>query len=405
MINFEYKSWIPNNNGFIDINKIPVYTLNNILEEPIIKDYDNKRFIFIKSKYTKQFSDSLVTTEQSFLRFIVTIFSNKTNNISNFRICLLLGKNGLIKAKGTFNHIGGIIEFKITDIKKINRVETKLDNIPNTIYTIIKNLIHGDNHHKQKIDTMVPVQQKKNFSYKKILSSLSENIKKNEFEAKRLLKAKETYQVEYNIYYHINKLTNNSKGILSYYNCFKSLFENEIKKENNDICTGKPESVIKSLEILLNEIKNELENKKAFLNTILVLLTIFISSNILFQLSTKTPFKDLLQNHFDIIELIIVFIISFFYFNYREIYKQKNITYLMEKYCKIPTEIIKNIWLNCKLGHQKKLQETYPILTKLICFLDRMNFYYIIVILFFPLGGSILGHLLFFLYWIFNVIK
>lgn len=149
------------------------------------------------------------------------------------------------------------------------------DYLAQVIYILVKAIIHGDNHHHQKIDTAITV-QRNHFSPRLIVKSLVQHIKRVEHDIKYLdrcygqLKAKSA----------IDEM----KGYRSYIKTFRSLFiKNRIKDKFEYVSNPQIlDNIIDSLEASVNKMQLRYTYKSAVLSIILVYIALAISGAILY---------------------------------------------------------------------------------------------------------------------------
>lgn len=286
-MDFDYKAWIPTNNG-------------ELSKARVANSYPSENW--------KIENDILTLTQTNSSDYSDTVFYKKNELLMSYKLLIDFDKKpwefklsidvgnvkNLIKANGTIN-TNGIIEFSLDVDKKI---EGNPLNLSNTIFTMVKNCVHGDGHHEQKVDKFIPVQENKKFKYSNIAKQLANHIKQNEFEAKRLFYDKTTNAHQLSV---VNGLNGQAKGFKSYYDAFLKNFKDEIEKEKLPI--GCPDSVLLSLESIKNKLEIESTNNKFLITVLFSVLAFFMSANILIKPVNTSLFLE--KNH------LLFFLIAF----------------------------------------------------------------------------------------------
>jgi len=226
----EYQSWVPTNQGKLNTRFIGITSVRNG-----ISSYDeNLKEYTLSVVNTDAYTD---TTDKSDIEYTLSYdLIINTSNIEKWEFSLSIyidEKNASIIAKGDIEDTGIIIFSYIH-----YNFSGDCKNIPNTIFTIIKNYVHGDNHHSQKVDVIIPVLKKDDFKYYKVLEGLSSAIKTFESDAKRKIKI--PYLRNVSKYQYIAERYYNAEGFLAYYSTFNKIFEEELLKEDyTHICPNK----------------------------------------------------------------------------------------------------------------------------------------------------------------------
>ena len=96
-----------------------------------------------------------------------------------------------------------------------------------------------------------------------------------------------------------------AKGIFTYYRSSSEIFDVTIQKT--------PQYVIDSLELILDELKSKMESVKYKYGTIVSLVALFISGNILFKTADKQPFQNFIGENFLEIETGFVLLLVFLF--------------------------------------------------------------------------------------------
>ncbi|WP_457596856.1 hypothetical protein [Hydrogenimonas sp.] len=162
--------------------------------------------------------------------------------------------------------------------KNFSNKEEFLDYLAQVIFIIIKTIVHGDNHHHQKIDTAIEVKRGK-FDPIVILKTMIQHIKRVEHDTKNMdkcigrLKAKNT----------IEEL----KGYRSYIRTFRSLFLQNIKSDGPEPLYTKDPSILDNLidstEATVNKWINTPTYFSSFLSILLVYMALSVSGAILYN--------------------------------------------------------------------------------------------------------------------------
>lgn len=205
-----------------------------------------------------------------------------TDRSSHFQGTVTIEYNKKVEIKGDFVvEING--EVKISnvtvtyDTDKVNTVTSTaiLDNtIVTAIYTVLKKVIHGDNHHEQKIDTFIGVYVE-SFDPLKILDSFAANIKSRE----RVVKD----STRNNCYYKQQKMLSAIEvdGYISYIETFNTLFKTT---ENEDLLKEKIQyikNVTQSLKASVEKIKFDLDSAQKHITLFMTFVAFIVSINII----------------------------------------------------------------------------------------------------------------------------
>ena len=224
----------------------------------------------INNKYTKKNQTTKITGACNI---------NFTNNIiviySNFEIEL----NGKI----TINNIK--LEYDEDIIYLIDLTDTLKKTIANAIYTLVKKVVHGDNHHYQKIDTIIDVYTE--FNPRQIITDLAFQIKRLE----KFIKSdnKESILAIYNLDKEHSYFI--AQGFQSYIQTFYNLFlyNNNDKYQNEDtkgtleyISLENIKNVILSLKSNIESLKLKRESKKNSTVFMISLVALFSTLNIFY---------------------------------------------------------------------------------------------------------------------------
>lgn len=315
----DWYSWIPTNIGYLNFNYIAdkenldsVFGQNNYTLKPsprtqkkikIIKTYlsdsnplinkilDKKEFYptaYLEFNKTVEHNTILDKEKpQDITGSIVLSFggvdpehAHEENAISLHEVkeYKRISANFIIERTGKL-HLKNVSYIIDPEMHEIDINDTKLTELT-ALYTLIKKVVHGDNHHFQKIDTMIGIY--KTFEPKQILTDLGFHIKRLD----KFLK-NESNDIGMTLFLQDKeKIASYANGFKSYIDTFYNLYEHDLnntpKEEKNYFISHKNISnTIKSIEAKSESLKiakNYVHNIKMFCFT---LLGFFISANIL----------------------------------------------------------------------------------------------------------------------------
>jgi hypothetical protein len=266
------------------------------------------------------------------------------NNIFQIKSIFTIERTGKIIIKDI------IIIYQSEHINKIENNNTLNQTVANAVYTLIKKIVHGDNHHDQKVDTMIGVYTE--FEPRQILTDLG-------FQLKRIEKfVKTNHTPSLSLIYDIDKVYayNVAKGFQSYIETFNNLFlEDKEDKEDKEkinlpfITKENIENVILSIEAGVLNYKSKKEEGRNFILFMVTFIALFSSLNILYstfftgnqeQLPFYAPSKYTALLATFIIMSLLIFgkpIITFFSQKLRLLTKEKKFGYsLFELFVLIP---------------------------------------------------------------------
>ena len=187
-------------------------------------------------------------------------------------------------------------------IKDIDFSTHEEDIVANALYNLIKRVVHGDNHHHAKIDTLISIHRlqtnkkldsvsEHDIEKVKILNHISKSLKTMEKEIKTLpSKGCRDISLKTNSY-------NGMKGLLSYTKTFLNTFCTQTMQDKEDLTPyakkilKNMENILESAEITTEHLSKILNDKKSTGTTLLTLLSIFIAMSIL--INAYIPFKPL----------------------------------------------------------------------------------------------------------------
>lgn len=323
-INKSWFSWIPTNIGYLNFNYIA--------DEKSLTSVFGKNNFKLRTNSNKEKKVEILNTNltdlNSTLKIIFdkievpstaeiefknnSIFNdylnrNQPSNITGY--CNIIYKTletELLRISSSFDiETNGKIEIKNISIecnKEIESIDLKdntlINTILNGIYTLIKKISHGDNHHFQKIDTMIGVYTK--FEPEQILTDLG-------FQIKRIDKfVKSNDDDAFSILYQLDKQSADivADGFMSYISTFYEIFiRNDVKESSNpifvqanSILTTKTASsknsyikyknilnTVKSIKAGVNKQKLKTEKKKNKYTFMISLFALIAAYNILFS--------------------------------------------------------------------------------------------------------------------------
>ena len=265
--------WIPTNLGkivfgFIDERNLGFlskrYEFKKGNDEISINLFDI-HFISDTSFFNKLISFS---TREHYSNASILI-QNKSNNLDG--IIKLFYKDTIFEV--SFNiEINGKAKFKLEKIdnfQNINNTDKVSYEIKQIIYVILKSIIHGDNHHHQKIDTILRITEN-SFDAEKILDYMLLHLKTIERNVK-MSKEKCSYRLKHNI------TLDEVNGYISYMNTFVILFGNDRMKEKLKIANNIKNSL--NANVSRKEKKHNFTN--TFETTLLTICALIIATNIL----------------------------------------------------------------------------------------------------------------------------
>ncbi|MFA6193000.1 MAG: hypothetical protein WC665_11705 [Sulfurimonas sp.] len=194
-----------------------------------------------------------------------------------------------------------------TDIALVKNHERE---IANALYNFLKRVVHGDNHHHAKIDTLVYVHQVPNnpdFStlgemdicFTDIQEHMSKKIKVKEREIKSNKQDNcDTWLKKIDVYHSL-------KGYFAYYKTFKNLFIDD--KGNKDSL----ENVLESAEVISDKIELIVANRKSYVTHVFALISIFIAIIVLSNNIINHPVSNISNDLKTVIPLSLVAIYAF----------------------------------------------------------------------------------------------
>jgi len=176
------------------------------------------------------------------------------------------------KASASFRiQLNGKVEFSnyLLESKKVLGVQW--DTKAKVFFIFLKSIIHGDNHHHQKIDTALILTQG-NFDANQILRNLLIHTKTIERNIKRLNGC--SAKIEAILSYH------ELEGFVSYSKSFYTIFKNEIG-DDVKILYDNLDNVKSSAKAKVDRFERDSLIKKNVLTTLVTLSALFVSISIL----------------------------------------------------------------------------------------------------------------------------
>lgn len=263
----DYIAWIPTNAGYLNRQHVltPKWEMNS----------SNKNLFYLKKQ-------NLYVTDTNLNELILnqTIYQIEcqidfiSDETWEFKIDIYDSDIHAVKSSGNI-HKNGKTEFSCASVKQ-ELLNGDLENIPNTVFTFLKQQIHRDLHHLEKVDNVIPVVSTSSDDWEKQTANrLVKKIKTLEFDAKRIYRdglAWDKFKIIESIYW-------DAKGFKAYFDAFKrNILNNDC---NNDYLD--PEPIIKSLEAMQGKINASRQRRMTISTIIGTVIALFISLNIMTQ--------------------------------------------------------------------------------------------------------------------------
>jgi len=289
---YQYTAWIPTNSGFL--------SAEHVLTPEWIEDSSNSNKFFLKNKNlyaTDSISEEYVNQQTIYTVTSEIDFSKK--EYWYFKIDIYDQDLHVIKASGLIDK-SGKTSFNVSSVHE-KLLIGDLENIPNTIFTFLKQLIHKDLHHLEKVDNVIPICDNEDEWHIKTANRLAKKIKTLEFDAKRIYRdglAWDKFKLIESIYW-------DAKGFKAYYDAFMkhNLYKQEDKRYLN------PLPVIQSLEAMQGKINSSRQRRMTLSTIIGTVVALFISLNIM----TQNPFFHASEQYEYQVFLGVVFVIVFIF--------------------------------------------------------------------------------------------
>lgn len=288
-------TWIPTNLGYLNFNYIADV---NFLDKTFSKfgyELDDKKecekkIIIHKTSLTDlnpktvkiyQIDDICAKCEIKIMLNKGT--ESKTENLSgsitlehsdNKALLFIAKSNFTIKLNGEMKLYDIDIQYcdKKATIKKKDK-QAVYDTSIIALATLLKKVIHRDNHHDQKVDTLIGVYE--TFNPNQILTDLAFQIKRMEKSCKNEQSTQHPLYAQ-----QLLNLPNEANGFMSYINTFKNLFENELKKTSKQahyVQYDNIENVVDSIKASVSKLQQKKIKKSSAKTLLLTLFAILIS--------------------------------------------------------------------------------------------------------------------------------
>jgi uncharacterized membrane protein len=349
-------SWIPTNLGYLNFNYTADY--NNL-----VNVFGENNFLIQLAEHSKTIilNETNLSDLNCFIKKALDIneakstakivLNNKTvsnkiigklqpsNICGTCNLTFLDNNNIILQINSKFNieRTGKIIikdiivDYEDEYINTITYNDILNQTIANAIYTLIKKIIHGDNHHYQKVDTMIGVYAE--FEPRQILTDLGFQLKRLE----KFVKTDDTKSLA--LIYDIDKkyAYNTAIGFQSYIQTFYNLFiknkketqlhfiakkniKNKKETQLHFITKKNIKNVILSIKSGVLNHKSKKEEEKSSILFIVSLLALFSTLNIFYSsmvdkssklswfLSEYAPSRDAIT----LLSFLIILYIPFF---------------------------------------------------------------------------------------------
>lgn len=278
-IKSEWYSWIPTNLGRLSFTYIGEVSFAGH-ECSVDTVTENEKYIIVSKTNLSDlnFINNIIQGIEE-IADTALVHIKKESDAFNGKVSLNYNKYVRIDSNFSVEFSGKTKIFDVNvfyDSKRVNSVQesdTLNQTIVNAIYTILKKVIHGDNHHRQKVDTLIGVYQD-SFDPVKIIDTFAVNIKSRERAVKD--------STQSSCYYTQQKLISSIEveGFLSYIETFKDLFCTE---EHQSKCAEKIKfikNVAQSLKASTEKIKFDLDLKQKTLTLLMTFAAFIVSVNI-----------------------------------------------------------------------------------------------------------------------------
>jgi hypothetical protein len=269
----KWYGWIPTNLGVINFDFIDERNIKNISDQYGFSKTKTK--IVIKNLDVSLISDSSIFYKKIILPLQskkeyspeVNVEIKKTTDLFEGTIKFYYKEDTSISWSAVFKiELNGKIEFEFTKIYE------NIESIKQILFIILKMIIHGDNHHHQKIDTALRITNNK-FDEKELLDNMLLHIKTIEKNVKSLDRECST-RLRQNI------TINEVEGYISYINTFVTLFDAN-KKLGLENRLQRAINIKSSLSSLIDKREKKFNATNSFKTLILTILGLFIATNIL----------------------------------------------------------------------------------------------------------------------------
>lgn len=266
----KYFAWIPTNSGYLNIY--------HILTPQWQEDKDNDSIFFLQKQKLYVTDSTLKRSLDKQIIYEVTCKIDFSNLLDwKFSIDIYDENLHIINSSGNIIQ-NGKTEFQYNTVNKnlLNGDIEDIENIPNTIFTFLKQQIHRDLHHLEKVDNVIPLCSDLNTWKINTANELVKKIKSLEFDAKRIYKD----GLSWDKFKTIEAIYWDAKGFKAYYDAF---MKNVIEDNSNNSLYLNPSPIIDSLSAMQGKI-NASKQRRMTISAILgTIIALFISLNIMTQ--------------------------------------------------------------------------------------------------------------------------
>ena len=209
----------------------------------------------------------------------------------------------ILSAQGRIEQ-NGLVVFKISFASENIDENSNLGNIPNTVYTILKNIIHSDNHHDVAVDNVIPVVPEEEYSCDNVLEGLLDRIKKMEYQAKHEIRGFPSAP------HSVLESYQRARGFQSYYLAFRNHHceRSDIEEREGDV-----ENVLTSFKSLAELAKQRLEKRRFTTGVLLTLAAILVSTNMLVKSGDFNIGKHLMDSGVTILQFNFALLLILFF--------------------------------------------------------------------------------------------
>ncbi len=338
-LDFRYKS-IQKTNNSLKIEKLDISIISDTYT-PISKYLEPTFLLPSLEEEVYGYIDCVLYVDNSVFKGKLTLF---------YPEIFLVEVQIEIKENGEFK----VFDFKLdnedkeiwSDFRDYDDFESYLAQI---IFILTKSIVHGDNHHHQKIDTAITI-NKNSFDAELILENLIKHVKSVEIDIKNIDKCYGQLKAE-------NSLEE-MKGYRSYINTFRTLFLLE-NKSNKTYVKEKSilNNIIDSIESSVKKLKNKINKFSSIMATSLIYIAAIISGGILYinlmgdnYYSTIETF-DYYLVYLGILTLVLIAhlkcsISSYIFYNFYHLFEYLFHLVALKKPKGMTNKIMKFFWVN-----------------------------------------------------------
>jgi len=279
-----YFAWIPTNSGYLNIHHILTPKWNKTDTNHVFRLIDQELYV-TDSTLEKSLREQII--------YKITCEIDFSNILEwKFKININDGDKDIIEASGNIEQ-NGKTKFSYNTVNE-NLLTGDIDNIPNTIFTFLKQQIHRDLHHLEKVDNVIPICTSIEDWKIQTANGLVKKIKSLEFDAKRIYRD----GLSWDKFKTIEAIYWDAKGFQAY---FEAFINNCVDKNNNNYPDKylNPLSIIDSLAALQGKINASRQRRMTISAILGTIVALFISLNIMTQnpilhVSTDTEERGLL---------------------------------------------------------------------------------------------------------------